>query len=348
VIRVSFGIIVLNGQPFLERNLQAIYPFAHEIIVVEGATKAARNLARPDGHSSDGTLEMLEDFKNKRDPDRKLHLISAADEGYADGFWPEKDEMSQAYVRQITGDWLWQVDSDEFYKPEDMSSLLEQLEQSQISAVSFPYLEFFGSFTSVLDGVWYRYEHPRIHRLFRWESGYSYQTHRPPTVLDEQGRDLREKSWMPDPKNDKKQIRMFHYSYVLPKQARQKVGYYSNVDWTDAFRENDKWLERSYLSLKRPMFLSEKGWPTLQWLDRYSEAHPSVIEELRADLRTGRVSEPQRPTQDIEKLLRSPFYSFEKSMARLFLAVYWPLRTVWKRLRNLLFGQRASTASRNL
>src|SRR3990172_1499011 len=39
--RISFGIIALNAQPFLEYNLRAIYPFAHEIIVVEGAVRTA-------------------------------------------------------------------------------------------------------------------------------------------------------------------------------------------------------------------------------------------------------------------------------------------------------------------
>ena len=34
--RVTFGIIVLNGEPFTRYCLRALYAFAHEIIVVEG------------------------------------------------------------------------------------------------------------------------------------------------------------------------------------------------------------------------------------------------------------------------------------------------------------------------
>jgi hypothetical protein len=33
---ISFGMIVLNGEPFLRYNLRVLYPFAHQIIVVEG------------------------------------------------------------------------------------------------------------------------------------------------------------------------------------------------------------------------------------------------------------------------------------------------------------------------
>ena len=36
-LQVTFGTIVLNGEPFTRHNLRALYPFAHQIIVVEGA-----------------------------------------------------------------------------------------------------------------------------------------------------------------------------------------------------------------------------------------------------------------------------------------------------------------------
>ena len=39
--RITFGIIVLNGEPFVRYNLRSLYHFAHEIIVVEGAVQAA-------------------------------------------------------------------------------------------------------------------------------------------------------------------------------------------------------------------------------------------------------------------------------------------------------------------
>ena len=43
--KITFGMIVLNGEPFIRYNLQALYPFAYQIIVVEGATIAAANVA---------------------------------------------------------------------------------------------------------------------------------------------------------------------------------------------------------------------------------------------------------------------------------------------------------------
>ena len=114
--RITFGIIVLNGEPFTSYNLRSIYPFAHEIIVVEGAVPAAATIADAEGHSRDGTLDTLRQFKAEEDPEGKLTIVTAEDDGHADGFWPgEKDEQSRAYARRATGDYLWQVDIDEFY-----------------------------------------------------------------------------------------------------------------------------------------------------------------------------------------------------------------------------------------
>ncbi len=334
--KITFGILALNAQPLLEYNLRALYPFAHEIIVVEGATRPAASLAGSDGHSSDGTLKMLELFKKTSDLENKLHVISATNEGHSDGLWPEKDEMSQAFAKRASGDWLWQVDSDEFYRTQDIESIMGLLdEQPNISGISFPFYEFWGGFDYFTTGAWYMYEFTEVRRLFRWRAGYSYSRHRPPTVLDEHGRNLDLSRWMTGKQMRAQSIFMYHYSYVFPKQSQQKVGYYSKVDWTDAFRDNSRWLDESYVQLKHPMFLGDRG-PELQWLERFKGEHPAAIQQLRRDLASGRVTETLRATIDIDRLLASPVYYFERMSARIFLAIFWPLRGLWKKLRNRL------------
>lgn len=334
--KVSFGILALNAQPLLEYNLRALYPFAHQLIVAEGAARAARSLARPDGHSVDGTLEMLQDFQRKHDPQHKLHIVTAKEAGYPDGFWPEKDEMSRAYAARATGDWLWQVDSDEFYLEEDLAAILELLaQQPDVSGYSFPYIEFFGSFASTITGVWHRHLFPQVRRIFRWGAGYQYASHRPPTVLDAQGRDLSKLNWVSAPAPGGQRVRMFHYSYVFPKQAQQKVGYYSNVTWSAAFQRNKQWYERQYLGLRNPMHLGELG--GLQWLERFGGQHPRSIQALQQDIEAGKVQEPLRSSQDIERLLSSPVYALQTRLAGVFLWLYWPLRVAWKYLRNQIF-----------
>jgi hypothetical protein len=339
--KITFGLITLNGQPFLLRNLRALYPYAHQIIVVEGATRSASGLARSDGHSKDGSFEMLQTFQAEEDPDEKLVVVSAADEAYADGYWPEKDEMSQAYAKRATGDWLWQVDSDEFYFDEDMEFICQMLaEDESISAVSFPYVEFFGGFDYQISGQWQNYEHPLFHRLFRWRPGYRYAEHRPPTVVDEKGRDLRSLNWLSAPMNVGRKIFLHHYAYVLPKQAEQKAGYYANVDWTDAFSDNNRWLRDQYFGLKRPLLLGQRRRREFHWLERFQGKHPQQIDSLLADLEEGKENVELRPTEDIDRLLSSPFYRLAGLNAKLWLSIYWPIRSIWKmRLRPLLFGK---------
>ena len=339
--KITFGLITLNGQPFLLRNLRALYPFAHQIIVVEGAIRSATGLARSDGHSKDGSFEMLKRFQSEEDADEKVVIVSAADEGFTDGFWPEKNEMSQAYAQRATGDWLWQVDSDEFYFGEDMKSICLMLaEDESISAVSFPYIEFFGGFDFQISGQWQKYEHPLFHRLFRWGPGYRYAEHRPPTVVNEKGQDLRNLNWLSSPVNSGRKIFLHHYAYVLPKQAEQKAGYYANVDWTDAFSDNQRWLRDQYLDLKKPLFLGQRKRREFQWLERFQGQHPEQINDLRADLDNGEEKIELRPTEDIDRLLNSPFYSLARLKANLWLGVFWPLRSFWKKqLRPILFGK---------
>jgi len=211
--RVTFGMIVLNGEPFIKYNLRALYPFAHQIIVVEGANHNSTHCATPDGHSLDTTLEIIRTFKQVEDPENKITLVTAEDEGHPNGFWPgEKDEQSQAYAKRATGDWLWQIDVDEFYREEDMLAILKMLvDDPTISTISFPEIPFWGSFDFRCDGIFLRMRYSEVHRLFKWEKGYKYLTHRPVTIVNREGLDLRRINWVRAEALRKRGIHIYHY-----------------------------------------------------------------------------------------------------------------------------------------
>lgn len=177
--RISFGIIVLNGEPFLRYNLRALYPHAHQIIVAEGASPLAAHAATPDGHSIDGTLEELRRFQREEDPENKLIVVTAEDEGLPNGFWPgEKDQQSRAYAQRASGDWLWQIDIDEFYQPADIERVKDYLARNpETTCLTFRAHHFWGGFDYELrGGLFY---HPRFQgelwgvyrRLFKWGPG---------------------------------------------------------------------------------------------------------------------------------------------------------------------------------
>src|SRR5262249_58359892 len=162
--------IVFNGEPFLHELLESIYDFAYEIVVVEGPDQNALPMAGPDGGSTDRTLEILHSFP---DPERKLRVIR--------GTWRDKDEQSNRYMQEVSGDYIWQVDDDEIYKPQDLISVAEILrEDPTITAVSFYWQNFFKGFDRVMVA-----EPPyEVWRLFRLRPGYRVVTHLPPTAVD--------------------------------------------------------------------------------------------------------------------------------------------------------------------
>ena len=308
--RISFGVIVLNGEPFTRYCLRSLYPFAHQIIVAEGASPGAAGIARADGHSSDGTLELLRELKAQEDPEDKMILVTAEDEGHPDGFWPgEKDEQSRAYASRATGDYLWQVDVDEFYRERDMEKVLRLLvSDPTIDTMSFKMLTFWGAPAYVADGWYLRRGADRYHRLFKWGPGYRYVKHRRPTVADPQGRDLRSLHWVGASATARLGIRLFHYSLLFPLQVREKGEYYRHAPHShNVYRDWDAWMRRSYLSLQEPYRVHNLYWHP-SWLSRYTGDHPAQIEALMADARSGRLPVELRRTDDIEALLRSPRY----------------------------------------
>lgn len=299
---------MLNGEPFTRYCLRSLYPFAHQIIVVEGGHEDTRAVATPDGHSVDGTLEALRRFKAEEDPLGKVEIVTR------DGFWPKTDELgrhrthqSRAYAERATGDYLWQVDIDEFYKPEDMRQVLRMLSETpRVSAVSFVQRTFWGSPQYLADCWELRRGARNYHRLFKWGPGYRYVTHEPPTVVDEMGRDLRTLSWIRAEDMAKRGIFLFHYSLLFPWQVEQKARIYGD-EKPDVFSEMVEWAELSYFTLGRPYRVHDL-YRSPSWLERFSGDHPPQVVEMMRDVLAGRTTMAARPTDDVERLLGRWWY----------------------------------------
>jgi hypothetical protein len=320
VPRVTFGMIVLNGEPFLRYNVRALYPFAHQIIIVEGASPFARHIAGPNGHSVDTTLDTLRALKRDEDPEEKLAIVTAEDEGHSDGFWPgEKDEQSRAYATRATGDWLWQVDVDEFYHAADMERVFGFLSAHPgTTCVTFDVRQFWGGFNYILEGgffmgPWAAGE-PRgaFRRLFRFGPGYRYVTHRPPTIEDGSGHDLAyaRKRNLSRGKNG---VLLYHYTAVFPDQVLPKGRYYRNLGWTsDAVGLAH---QRKFEAFERPLDLwnglriyTHRG--TFNWIRRFKGRHPAEVSRLISDISDERILVECRRQDDLDELVRRPLYLF--------------------------------------
>ncbi len=340
-IRITFGIIVLNGEPFLKYNLRALYPFAHQIVVVEGGNANSAHCATPDGHSLDRTMAVLREFQLDEDPEQKLLVVTAEDEGHPDGFWPgEKDEQSQAFSRRATGNWLWQVDVDEFYSAAGMQEIIGMLrEDPSISMISFPELPFWGSFDYLCDGIFLRYRYSDVSRLFRWRPGYHYLTHRPVTVLDEAGVDLRQGRWVRADELRRRGIYMHHYYKIFLNQVSSKMTYYANR-WKEVEEKKrcvvkgEEYYDKTFLKITDPFRIHMYNrWPS--WLQSFHGTHPDQIQALRRDLQEGAVTAPMRNMADVDQLVASLRYRtgirFWKAWGDYACQLDWLLRDLVKR-----------------
>ncbi|MDY6796176.1 MAG: glycosyltransferase family A protein [Actinomycetota bacterium] len=308
--RISFGMIVLNGQPFVPYNLEALYPFAHEIIVVEGATTGAASIADENGHSTDGTLDALFRFKECEDPEDKVRIITR------EGCWDGKDAQSRAYAELATGDYLWQVDVDEFYSPDDMRTIVDMLDKDrEITAVSFKQITFWGDFDTIADSWYLRRGADEYHRLFKWGEGYRYLKHRPPTVVDPSGRDMRTLKWVDGHQLAERHIYLYHYSLVFPELVKDKCLYYSQAGWDHSY-EAIQWYEHCYMRLERP-FRVHNVYRYPGWLERFKGKHPPEIQRLKRDIDDGFLRVETRDMEDARLLLESRWYRIARAAVRL-------------------------------
>jgi hypothetical protein len=293
---------------------------------VEGGHENALDVSTPDGHSTDGTLETLYRFKKEEDPEDKVQIV------VRDGPWPQKDELgnsktpqSRAYADRATGDYLWQVDIDEFYRPEDMRRVLGMLsDDPAIAAVSFNVYPFWGAYRYVSDGWYWRRGNITFHRLFKWGPGYRYVTHQPPTVADEQGRDLRTLKWVSGDEMACRSIRLFHYDHVFPHQVRNKALFYRRQA-PRVCAEIVEWADAGYFTLRRPYHVERHYWLPA-WVERYDGPHPPEAERMMDDIRSGKLTVELRRTDDVERLLRSPRYR----AGRAALKVLDPVDRAWR------------------
>lgn len=326
--RISFGIIVLNGEPFTRYNLRALYPFAHQIIVVEGAVAGNTDNATEDGHSLDETLAAVQRFQREEDPENKVMLVTRA------GFWSEKDEMSQAYAERATGNYLWQIDSDEFYLPQAMAQVIRMLaDDPTITQISFPEITFWGSPHYITES-WFLRTFNNGKRLFQWGENYRYTSHRPPTVVNSEGRDLETLHPISLATMRQRGIFKYHYSHLFPKQVVRKSAYYARVGW-GAFEGMNEWAQKGYLQLQWP-FRVHNVYRSPSWLRRWHGDTPPQIQALWNDIEKGAVSVERRPTEDVERLLNSWWYVPARTVvtyADYLNEASYPLLRLWNRVR---------------
>ena len=79
-LKILFCMNVPDASPFIRCYLPALYPYAHQPVIFEGACPSAEAIGTPDGHFTDSTLETSHASKNSENPQDKLVIVAAQDE----------------------------------------------------------------------------------------------------------------------------------------------------------------------------------------------------------------------------------------------------------------------------
>jgi hypothetical protein len=211
--KVDFGMIVFNGDYVLRENLETIYPYANKIIITEGPVAHYQKMGF--SGSTDSTIATIQSFP---DPDKKIILIR--------GQWPEKDEMVSAQNQHYTGDFVWHIDVDEIYRPEDIVKVFTYLDMHpECYSMGFRLRSFFGGFDRYISGFEENWDTIRIQRIIPGKSVWA--THRPPTMIwPLTGKTCKEMGHVDFMATDAMGIRIYHYCSVFPKQVKAKSEYY--------------------------------------------------------------------------------------------------------------------------
>ena len=122
-IKIAFGMIVFEGDYVLKEALESVYPYAEQILIAEGPVQFWQDRGRTT--STDNTNSILDNFP---DPDNKITVVH--------GKYKEKDEQCQAYMPYLKDDidYIWNLDSDEVFKGEDIKKIAEILHEEKYTS----------------------------------------------------------------------------------------------------------------------------------------------------------------------------------------------------------------------
>ena len=214
-MKIAFGMIVFEGDYVLKECLEQVYPFASQILISEGPVSYWQKQGRTT--SLDDTNKIISEFP---DPENKIKIVH--------GQFNEKDDQCRAYMQNINDDinYIWNLDSDEVYKTEDLKKIINFLKKEQPTSVGIRSCSFYGGFDHYLTG--FELNKDNFLRIFKYVKGSTWFTHRPPTIQYPSNSNIVKKHIDSETLFNETGVQMYHYSYVFPTQVSTKIGYYKD------------------------------------------------------------------------------------------------------------------------
>lgn len=255
-MKITALINVWNSGLWLPYTIRGIYDFADSIVITESCWVPGdwSGITSPDG-----TADIIRKFQETEDPQGKVSLHQA---GIVKN-QPEGRNSGLHLVPEDT-DWVYMVDCDEFYMPEDLRFLRKAMERpgfSKYSTIIVPAKCFYFDFT------YYKVE-PFV-RGYRWFPGQRFWAIASMVDLGGTQFDV-----------GKLGFQMYHYSYVSTEWTRMKACMGEDLPeeryrkwWDEVYSKFDGNLDKVYEKNKGGVHVNGGG-----EVDRYYGPHPPVLD----------------------------------------------------------------------
>lgn len=256
---ITAGMIVYNGDDYIEYAIKAIYNYVSEIIIVEGAVKGYAKKYR----STDKTLSIIKRLK-KNDILNKIVLVQKND------FFDDKIEMQNEIAKRVTGEFYIKVDHDEIWKPETLTeSILYMKNNPNVTVIKLPFIHFWTNFNLIAKdagGKWST-KHPRV---WRWNKSFKH---------------VKSFNFFQNPDKDFQKVAspfyeevtldnvepIFHFGYVRKlKQISNKIKYYKN-------RGIEKIAKDTFSKFKNKNDQTQPTQDVRSWAEDFEGELPEVI-----------------------------------------------------------------------
>lgn len=261
--KLTFGIIVCNGAQFIIQCLNHIYDMADEIIICEGAVE---HYDRVIGsfYSNDHTIEMIREFQETRDPQKKIKLFTAKKFGRA---WKNKMEMQNMIAEHTTGHVFIKQDVDEFYDLDGLAREIDRLQKDKGRVmINYKSYHFWGDFKHIIVGSNFNDKQTRV---WKWRDSFRY---------------IKTFNWVTDTATNQftppepgnmliSEDTLFHYNYIYENKSRlDALKYYAMRALGDHKDVHRAWIH------KNPDFL--EGGRKVKEIDLKHPISQEVMEDL--------------------------------------------------------------------
>ena len=255
---IHFFTIVLNGQPFIRYHIDVFkqLSFKWHWHIVEGVADLKNDTAwsvpnggritdeiHSNGLSIDGTSEYIDELKRLY-PDNIT--VYRKPEGV---FWEGKREMTNAPLENIQEECLlWQVDVDELWTFEQLSTARELFIKNPDKTAAFYWCWYFVGEDLVISTRNCYAQNPQQEwlRTWRFKPGFVWAAHEPPILVeklpDGQFKNVAVENPFQHEDTEEQGLVFQHFAYVTKEQLKFKEQYYGYTgavsQWTALQSEN--------------------------------------------------------------------------------------------------------------